>query len=356
MTLAESTAKGKAMEIQAQELCAGYAADEAVRAVASSGGIVSALLIHLLGSGHSGALVSRIAGGQGIRGITCLARSPREVLDHAGSSYIDTPVAKEAIRLRQEKGPFAVVALPCQVRILRKVMEKDPVLREKLFPIIGLFCRGNVTPSFYDDYLRRIGVRPESVRSIRVRRTHVKGRVVVECHDGTERAVPFLKLNAYRVLGVHARPQCAWCDEHLAAEADISVGDIFLPEYEARAIKHSAFLAHNDRAAGILADMARAGKIVAEHVGMDEYLRRFRKIERFGNRLAPRYVAARLCGLKPPRHGPAGWPNVFHCLAWTSILLHARLSRSRVGRRVIYSLPQPLIVGQALLVKALSRL
>jgi coenzyme F420 hydrogenase subunit beta len=354
------TAQPDRPSVTVGELYAGYACDESVRAGASSGGIVSAVLIHLLQAGHDGALVSRIAADGATVAVTNVARSVEEVLDHAGSSYIDSPVLGTIDRLCESGAlagrRYAVVALPCQVRALRNRFLRRPELNKALNPIIGLFCRGNVKPVFYDDLLAREGIDPARVRSVRVRRGHVKGCVELSLSDGRQRRLAFGHLNAYRILGVHAKDLCAWCDEHLADQADLSVGDIFLPEFKKLPIKHSAFVARNAAAAALAQTLIDEGRITCCRVGMDEYRRRFRRMERFSNDLASRRLAARLVGRKAPRGKLPGRFSIFRCLAWTIIFLHGRMSQRRWARRCLYAMPRWWIGAWALAVKALSRL
>ena len=341
------------------EVYAGYAADEAVRQAASSGGVVSAILLELLAgvpdrdTSRSGspALVSSIGPG-GPR--TRLARTREEVLAAGGSSYVDTLVLRAVEELPDDVGRVAVVALPCQVRALRRRMQAQPALAGRIGPLIGLFCRGNVQPAFYDDWFARFGIDPAAVRSVKVRRGHVKGVVRVELEGGGVRELPFMALNAYRVCGVHAKPMCAWCDEHLAAEADISVGDIFTPPWSRRPIKHSALIARGEWA-GLVERMAREGKLVVEPVGREAYAGAFGRIERFGADLASRKLPARLMGFKaPPGRLPGRW-SPLRSLAWLPYFANARLSRSRLGRKLLFALPRPLLTLEAVAIRALSR-
>jgi coenzyme F420-reducing hydrogenase beta subunit len=346
------------MDIHQGELYAGYACDETIRAYASSGGIVSCILIDLLERGQiDSALVSRITShNEHISAVTVLAHTREEVLQNAGSSYIDTPVLQKVRELKIFLGRVAIVALPCQATELKAMMTREPELQEKFFPVIGLFCRGNVTKRFFNDYFLRCNINPAEVESVKVAREHLKGKVIVRLRDGGERSIPFMSMNAYRLIGIHAKALCAWCDEHTAREADISVGDIFMPEFKRKAIKHSAFIARSKEAAALLQDMHDRGILTAEYVGIERYRKTFARVERFGDRLAPRYAAARLTGLKSLKRQHTGGMNLFHFLAWTFIFVNSRLSRKRWGRRLLFALPSWVISLTAFVIKGLSRL
>ncbi|MBN1341320.1 MAG: Coenzyme F420 hydrogenase/dehydrogenase, beta subunit C-terminal domain [Phycisphaerae bacterium] len=343
-------------EIMPGELYAGYACDAEVRSAASSGGVVSAILLHLLAKNAiQGALVSRIAFADGsVRGVTELACDRQEVLSHAGSAYVDTPVLRRLCACKEFNGKVAVVALPCQVRSLRKLLARDEPLREKVAMVIGLFCRGAVTHRFYQDLLRRYRVDPNAVRSVKVGRGHYRGIVRVSLGDGQDRVLSFSRVNAYRIAGMHAKQLCMSCTEHLSEQADVSVGDIFTKEYKAEPIKHSAFVCRTQQAADLLQEMRQQGKLELRYFGMQRYRKTFKRLERYGSNLAPRRFAAMLTGVGPP--GPMTWRfNPFHGLAWTIFCANSRLTRSDAGRRFAYRLPAPFVSLEALLIKALSK-
>lgn len=352
-----STGTPEAAPVRLGEMYAGYSTDSVIRGVASSGGIVTAVLRHLLRKGEVDAvLVSRITAADGpLQGVTELVSSEAALLEYAGSSYVDTPVLTWIRHLRTYAGKVAIVALPCQVRSLNRLFEKQPELRRKVPFVIGLFCRGTVDPPFYHDWLTRQGLRHEDVSSVQVKRNHYRGEVVFAMKGGQKRRFPFQAMNSYRLAGCHATHRCCWCAEHLAEEADLAVGDIFLPEFKHRNIKHSAFVPRTSKAAELVNELRERGELLSEFVGTENYRRRFAKIERFSNTLEPRYLAARLAGLRPLR-GKVEWVvNPFHCLAWTLYFWNCRLSKTPKGRRFLYALPSPAMTFVALLVKGLSR-
>lgn len=324
----------------------------------SSGGIVSCILLDLLARGQiDGALVSRITTVAGHMGaVTTLARTREEILQCGGSSYIDTPVLQKFNEIKDTPGRYAVVCLPCQARTLHNQLERNPELREKFPVVIGLFCRGNVTATFYDDYFARIGIDTAQVESVRVKRGHLQGDVIVSLKNGGERTIPFMKINTYRLAGIHPKALCAWCDEHMSASADIAVGDIFTPEFKQRPIKHSAFIPHSPEAVSLLQDLETRGVLTAEFVGMQQYRQAFARIERFSDTLASRYPAARFTGQVVPRQPKPGRSNFFHVLAWIIMFQNKKLSQSEKGRRFLFSLPAPVVQAMAFLAKALSRL
>jgi coenzyme F420 hydrogenase subunit beta len=118
-----------------------------IRDSATSGGVVTGLLVHLLQQGEiDGAVVVAPDPEQPYRfkGSSCRhrrgdsGRGPVKVLPdslHGGLNVI-----------RKRKGRFAVVGLPCQVQGLSKLEEADPSLARKIYCIFGLYCHCNMEP------------------------------------------------------------------------------------------------------------------------------------------------------------------------------------------------------------------
>ena len=347
----------KADGIRTGEIYAGYAADEEIRFHASSGGIVSSILIDMLaGGGADGALVSRMTSIDGEIGAeTNLVKERGEILLHGGSSYIDTPVLDAAARLHGFGGRAVVVCLPCQARALRKMLYKKPDLEKRIGIIIALFCRGSVEKKFYEDLFAKYGLDRAGVDSIKVRRGHRKGTVTVSYRSGGTGIIPFETMNAYRIAGIHSPRRCLWCDEHMGREADIAVGDIFTYEFKKRGIKHSAIVCWSDRGAQLVDDLKTRGIVEIEYFGMKRYEDQFRGVLEFGDRLGPRFLAAGIAGAGS-RGRPPLFFNLFHTIAWTLVFLNSRMSRSSRGRRFLFGLPSCIVRLEALGIKALSRI
>ena len=341
-----------------EEMYCGYAKDAAVRETAASGGLVSAILIHLLQSGEiDAAIVSRIGtNGEELSAISEWAQTRDDMLLANGSAYVYAPVLKQ-LRSHTEHERIAVVALPCQVRQIRKWITESPEMRSRVVLTVGLFCGGAPTIRLYEDYLRKCGVNSKMVTSVRVSRSHLGGALRCGLGGGETVDTSFFSFNARRVLGVHTFSGCIRCTEHLAEEADISVGDIYNAEYKRRDIKHSAFVPRTQRGVSVLHSMLASDEITCEYFGMTRYQKEFRKIIAFTDRLKERRMAARIVGIPIPPAGQAeaGF-HPFHVLAWLILLTNYRISLKRWGRRLLFLLPTPVVKLLAVAFKLLSKI
>jgi len=348
-------------KITVNELYVGYSSNENIRKNSSSGGVVTGVLTYMLTEKIiDGAIVSKIISKDNkVSAISELVSSTEELIEFAGSSYIDTPVLSTVKRLDAYDGKVAVVALPCQIRAIRKLLNNNQKINKKVVIIIGLFCRGNVTNRFYDDYFVKGKIDTGSISKIKIKRGYLDGKVIIKKTNENHEELSFKKMNFYRIAGIHAKTLCLWCHEHLANEADISVGDIFTPEYRKHEIKHSSIIPRSKIGVEILKSMSDKNATVIKYFGLANYIKYFRKIENFGSNLKNRYIAAKLTGLKNNRRIKQKCKsqsiNVFHIISWSLFFLNYRISKTKYGRCFLYKMPSFFIKANAVFIKILSR-
>lgn len=350
------------LEIKKNILYAGYSCDGEIRSAASSGGVVTSILVDLLERDViSGAFVSSFGiENNRISGITKLVSSKQELINFAGSCYIETPVIGAVKRHDFDNSKVAIVTLPCQARAIRKIQAKNSKLENSII-LISLFCNGNIKSAFYDNYIEKIGLSPKGLVAIKVIRGYLKGKMLL-CYDtGYIKEIPFRAVNSYRQAGFHARLQCLWCTEHFGENVvDISVGDIFTPAYRQKNKKHSAFAAWSDKGKDILTSLQKKGKLQVDYVGWKYYEKYFHKTTTTMKSLTSRIKAAKTLNIKPPKNLKINteieYFNLFDYLSWMIYFFNAYFSRTEFGVSVIYKLPKPIIILMAYILKGLRRL
>lgn len=217
------------------EATAARAADAQVRAKATDGGVVSAILIHLLEAGRiDGAIVSRPVGP--FQREPWLAVNRDEIIDSAGfnfstsqgvASYGDTystysPSVRGLDPLIQ-KGlhRVAFVGTPCQIKALRKMQVLGIVPSDAIQYCLGLFCTGNFTFSEAErQKLETMG----GFTWDQVKKVNVKEQLLVHLNSGEIKQIPLDDLDFMK------RHACRFCDDYTAEYADISFGGIGVAE------------------------------------------------------------------------------------------------------------------------------
>lgn len=254
----------------------GYAADESIRENAASGGMITALLCHLLETGQiDGAWVSRTKIENGQLGYdTFIATTTEEIRDASSSIYMNMPLLKHVDMVRKFDGKVAVVMTPCVLKGLDALMKKDKALRDKIVLKLGLYCSGNHSEKATLLSLEQSGISLEGARRLYYRRGHWRGQSAVVYENGSEKTFSYTKtICAYKNAYFFEKGGCMTCQDHFALAADISFGDIWLKEMKGNPIKHTSCVIRSQRALEMYRSAVKAGAIVDSHISDRDMVR-----------------------------------------------------------------------------------
>ncbi len=252
-----------------QDCFIGYSMDQGIRSGAASGGVVTAMLIYQLEKGYiQGALVSKHVVEEGkLSYKTFIAQTREELMACRTSIYMDFPLAKHFKDILTFDGKVAVVALPCQMQVLKKLEFVYPELSEKIALKIALFCSGNPSPVLTEKILEKNKISIVEVEKLYFRKGHWRGKTHIEQKDGTAKSISYLYNHCtYKNLYFHSLPRCYSCQDHFGYNADISCGDVWLKEMKDNPIKHTGFVAKSGRAMKLIEEMTADKALYSEQV------------------------------------------------------------------------------------------
>ena len=208
-----------------------------IRDRASSGGIVTQILVYLLREKIVDAVVLVSDNEHDPTSpIPKIARTENEIIAGAGSKYSVVPVSKILNELKKTGEKFAFVGLPCQIHGLRKLESFDKKLSNNLQLVIGLACNTTLEVDAIKDLLWRKGIDESKVKQIIHRDGMFPGKPTVILKDG--HSIPLLDYGMTDAFGrlrlMYAPPRCLLCSDYSAEFADISVADIMLRKKDGR--------------------------------------------------------------------------------------------------------------------------
>lgn len=203
----------------------GHATDESLRHHASSGGVLSAVLIHLLERAEVD-YVAQVAASD----VSPLHNAVRDsvgadqVYAAAGSRYAPSaPLAGLHERMNRP-GRFAFVGKPCDVSALRAWQRREPRLREKVPYLISFFCAGIPNQEGTDDILRRLGVRSAEVTAFRYRGDGWPGRAAARTRSGRLAGMSYQE-SWGDILSKRLQFRCKICPDGSGGSADFVCAD-----------------------------------------------------------------------------------------------------------------------------------
>jgi len=208
----------------------GHSLDEQIRWNASSGGLVTALLIFALKNDLiDGVLVTKVDENNPLRSKPFIARTIEEICSTLGSKYAPVPVNEQLKHILHQDGRFAVVGLPCHIQGIRKAEIQNPKLQARIVLHLGLFCYHNVNFQGYECALKRYGIQKDDITKINYRGNGWPGRTSIKLKSKKEVSVSHLEIFGH--FSYFFTPlRCLVCTDQTSELADLSFGDAWLPE------------------------------------------------------------------------------------------------------------------------------
>lgn len=283
----------------------GYSADPEIRWRATSGGVVTSLLLFLLKEKYiDGALVTRMAKGDPLKGEAFIARTEGEILSAVGSKYVPIPVNEMLSEISSQAGRFAVVGLPCHIEGIRRAELRNANLQQRIVCRFGLVCSHTIGFQGVEYVLRRMGISRCEVAELKFRGEGWPGGLRALLKDGSTRRLPTLDSWWSEVYGgfFFGHRHCLWCTDVLNELADISFADAWLPDVVGNdRIGTSVMMVRTERGEHLLDAAVNGNRIQLSALKASEALRSQLFMTLFKKRnIRARLVLARLFGMSFP--------------------------------------------------------
>lgn len=283
---------------------AGHSTDDEIRWNASSGGLVTGLLVYLLEEGIiDGALVTKMGLQNPIEPEVIIATTKEEIISASQSKYCPVPANTAIRKILDENGKFAVVGLPCHIHGIRKAEMLNQKLREKIILHLGLFCGHGVNFLGTEFALKKIGIDKDEVKKIDYRRHEFPGIMSIKLRDGSTKSISHLEFwkLLFSNFSFFSPIRCTLCSDATSEFADISFGSAWLPELTKD--KNSICLSRTKVGEEILQIAKLKKKIYIEKINCKEIIQAERGIIRFTKkRLKARLKIMRKLGRRLPNY------------------------------------------------------
>jgi coenzyme F420 hydrogenase subunit beta len=202
-----------------------WSTDVKVRWNAASGGVGTALLMYMLREGLVDAvLVPKPRVRQGlVYGVYTIIKEPSELPKYSGSLYAPTFGLIKILNYALNKfNRVAVTAIPCQAGIIRSLIKRQK-LEEKVL-VIGLYC-GNTPGINATRYvIKRLGINPDDLESIRYRGCGWPGYMCLKTRTQNIK-IPLVSFWSSGFGQYFYGLGCYLCTDHTNMFADLSLAD-----------------------------------------------------------------------------------------------------------------------------------
>lgn len=206
----------------------GYSTEYDIRFHSASGGCLSQFLIWLLEKGEiDGAVVTKFRNDAPMTPQTFIARTKEEILSGKSSKYCVVSMEGILTEIKKTSGRYVVVGLPCHIHAIRKCMDVDKTIREKIVGCFAIYCSSNKTMNSQRYLLYRYGVDKKALKDFAYRDNGCLGSMYFRDGNGQNIVEPIYYLDYY--LGMRAFfsvPRCGLCNDFFGELADVSFGDL----------------------------------------------------------------------------------------------------------------------------------
>lgn len=201
------------------------AADAEVRHMGSSGGVLSALQIHLLESGKVDYILStRVSAKDPFGTEISVCKTREDVLASAGSRYAPSAPLKSILTHLQQSGRFAFVGKPCDVAALRNLARIEPKVTEKIAYMLSFMCAGVPARQGTLDVVKYLGLSPDNITSFRYRGDGWPGFAkAIDCHGNS--GTMSYEESWQKKLSPQIQWRCKFCPDGTGEHADITCAD-----------------------------------------------------------------------------------------------------------------------------------
>lgn len=212
--------------------------NEKVRSGASSGGLVTELLLYLLDSKQiDGAVVTKMDEIDPSRTKTFIAGTAREILQARQSKYTISSTNTALSEVAKNPGRYAYVGLPCQIHGLRQWAALNKKIARRIQYVIGLFCLTTLEVNVIDELCRINQLNRSHLKDFQFREGVWPGNIyaVTRGHSKHKLHYSNFRDGAINYLTKLYPPgRCQLCTDGTAEFADIAVADSWMLNQDGR--------------------------------------------------------------------------------------------------------------------------
>lgn len=285
------------------ELWEGFASDETVRIMGSSGGLASALALYCLEQEGMGGVL-HISGdpAEPWQNRTVMSSTRADILRTTGSRYAPASPGDGLKRIIGAPAPCVFIGKPCDVAGLENARTFDGVLDKKVGVSIGIFCAGTPSTAGTLDYIAQLQVNLKEIEEIRYRGQGWPGSFSIRLKGSRQETIRRTYKESWGFLQKYRPFRCYLCPDGTSECADISCGDPWYRERSENEKGHSLVMARTERGRRIVQRAMEKGYVSLERSSPDILVKSQRNLLEKRGEIWGRFFTMRLFGVPTPRY------------------------------------------------------
>ncbi len=251
-----------------RSLHAAHATAEDIRWRGSSGGVLTALLVHLLETGQvDGVLQAGPNEQDPLRSRAFLNATREEIIRCAGSRYAPVSLLENWDELMRSSRRIAVAGKPCDIAAIRNALRLHPEWAGRVPFLFSFLCMGQPSQRGTQRLVETLGVGSGDVREFWYRGRGWPGQATAIDQDGRAHTCSYGESWGH-VLSPAVHFRCKLCPDGFGGLADISCGDAWHLENGKPAFEEgpgrSLVFVRTEAGTALFHEAAAAGRVQAE--------------------------------------------------------------------------------------------
>jgi coenzyme F420 hydrogenase subunit beta len=255
----------------------GWASDEKTRFHAAAGGTLTALGMHLIGTGKVDSVLHIAASSEHpALSETRVSITQQEVYDGAQSRYGPGASLTKVHQLLDEGRTIAVLGKPCDINAIRNLQQTSERARKQIPYCLSIFCGGTMSLKMLDTMVEHFGAAPDELRLFRYRGEGWPGTAHMETRDGREFDLTYKEawLADQMPWKYDLQFRCKICPDAIGETADVSCPDGWImkdgkPQYE-EAPGANLIIARTRAGEELIRDAESAGVLTLEPFSVEQ--------------------------------------------------------------------------------------
>lgn len=253
----------------------GHITDQDINYKASSGGVITGLLITLLRNKLVDAVLQvRQSKDNPILSEAYLSTSEEEVIACIGSRYAPCSLFEHLDGYLKTNKRLAIVGKPCDIAALKAYMTIYPQKTKNILYTFSMMCMGLPSHNATKELIRFLGVENNHVMNLRYRGYGWPGKATVETSDGNINECTYIQ-SWGAILGRDTLFRCKICPNGFGEFADISCGDAWYckndePIFDNNEKGRSFIFIRTEKGKKLVEMAIKSNIIVTESYNLDE--------------------------------------------------------------------------------------
>jgi coenzyme F420 hydrogenase subunit beta len=211
----------------------GFSTDNRIRAKASSGGLITALLCYLLDKSLvDGVLHVGKDTLDPLKSVACFSRTKDEVIDRSGSRYAPTSLLTGLIEILSKENKIAVVGKPCDIVAVRAFLKENPKYRNQIVLMISFMCMGMPSYNGTRSLVKTLGCKIGKIKDFWYRGNGWPGKTTAIDESGCMHSCLYEE-SWGKILSKLINFRCKICPDGYGEFADLSCADAWYLKDEA---------------------------------------------------------------------------------------------------------------------------